>query len=80
MSFQITLTDEQKAQMWAYLRTAVNEVESYLRSSDIDGANDFMNQVIDEAGLGAHDIVLDVIANLRGQSGWRTFVPREVDA
>ena len=79
MGFQITLTSEQKAQMWAYLRRKVNEVESHLRADDINGANDLMDGVVNDAGMGAHDLILDAIAGLRGQTGWRTFVPRDPD-
>lgn len=78
MGFQITLTEEQIAQMWAYLRRCVAEVESFLDADDIDGANEFMDQVLRDTGEGTHDLVLDTIARLRGQAGWRTFVPREM--
>jgi hypothetical protein len=77
MSIKIELTDEQKAQMWDYLARCVNEVESHLRVDDVVGANDLMDAIEREAGTGVHEIVLNVVANLRGQSDWRTFVPRE---
>lgn len=77
VGFQITLTEDQVSQMWAYLARCVNEVESYLRGDDITGANAFMDQVLNEAGKGCHDLVLDTIARLRGQADWRTFTPRE---
>ncbi|WP_033438398.1 hypothetical protein [Saccharothrix sp. NRRL B-16314] len=73
--FQITLTEDQVTQLWAYLRRCVAEVESYLAADDLDGANDFMDQVVADAGQGCHDLVLDTIARIRGQVGWRTFVP-----
>lgn len=76
MGFQITLTEHQVAQMWAYLAYCVNEVESYLRDGDIAGANAFMDEVLNEAGQGCHDLVLDTTAKLRGQTAWRTFIPR----
>ncbi|KOX33783.1 hypothetical protein ADK67_05450 [Saccharothrix sp. NRRL B-16348] len=77
MGFQITLTEEQVSQMWAYLARCVNEVESYLRDGDIAGANAFMDEVLNEAGKGCHDLVLDTSARLRGQADWRTFIPYE---
>ncbi|MFI9008853.1 hypothetical protein ACIGNX_16665 [Actinosynnema sp. NPDC053489] len=75
MGFKITLTEDQVSQMWVYLARCVNEVESYLRDDDITGANAFMDQVLKEAGKGCHDLVLDTTARLRGQTGWRTFIP-----
>jgi len=80
VGFQIALTPEQVSEMWAYLRGCVNEVESYLRADDIDGANDFMDKVMKDGGKGAHDLVLDAIAGLRGQANWRTFTMRECEA
>ncbi|MEU4801222.1 hypothetical protein [Actinosynnema sp. NPDC023587] len=77
MGFQITLTEAQVAQLWAYLRRCVNEVESYLRADDISGANTFMDQVVNEGGKGCHDLVLDAVARIRGQSDWRTFISHE---
>ncbi|WP_158853172.1 hypothetical protein [Saccharothrix deserti] len=77
MGFQITLTEDQVSQMWAYLAHCVNEVESYLRDDDITGANAFMDRVLNDAGKGCHDLVLDTIARLRGQTAWRTFISRE---
>ncbi|MFE2750464.1 hypothetical protein ACFXGA_00510 [Actinosynnema sp. NPDC059335] len=77
MGFKITPTEDQVAQVWAYLASCVNEVESYLRDDDITGANAFMDQVLNEAGKGCHDLILDTAAKLRGQTNWRTFVPRE---
>jgi hypothetical protein len=77
VGFQITLTEDQVAQVWAYLRGCVAEVESLLSGDDIDGANDFMDQVLKDGGQGCHDLVLDTIARIRGQANWRTFIPRE---
>ncbi|GAA1308083.1 hypothetical protein [Saccharothrix xinjiangensis] len=77
MSFQITLTEDQVAQLWTYLAHCVNEVESHLRGGDTAGANAFMDQVMHDAGEGCHDLVLDTVARIRGQADWRTFIPRE---
>ena len=77
MGFRITLTEDQVSQMWAYLARCVNEVESYLRDDDVAGANAFMDQVLTETGKGCHDLILDTVARLRGQTAWRTYISRE---
>ncbi|XVV05822.1 hypothetical protein ACQPW3_10700 [Actinosynnema sp. CA-248983] len=76
MSFQMILTEAQKEHLRTYLRRCVADVEAHLRAGDLDGANAYMDDVLAKAGQGAHDLVLDTMARLRGQPRWRTYIPR----
>ncbi|TQM80009.1 hypothetical protein FHX81_2331 [Saccharothrix saharensis] len=71
MKFQITLTPQQVAQVMDYMHRKVEETCAHLRTADIEGANQVMDEVQRDAGQGCHDLVLDAIARRFGQPSWR---------
>jgi hypothetical protein len=62
---------EAAAQVTAYMQRAVHLVGEHLRAGDVEGANEVMDTVADNAGRGCHDLVLDAVARRFGQVNWR---------
>ncbi|GAB2964559.1 hypothetical protein GCM10027184_10570 [Saccharothrix stipae] len=62
---------EAAAQVRAYMQRTVRLVGAHLRAGDVEGANEVMNTVVDNAGRGVHDLILDTIARRFGEVSWR---------
>ena len=62
---------EAAVQVRTYMARTIKLVGAHLEAGDVAGANEVMDTVIDQAGRGVHDLVLDRIALRFGQVSWR---------